>query len=429
MPFRTVCRNCQAAYKLPDTMNGKKVRCAKCQNSMVAVETAELVDDPAEVEAVAPSVPSSARKVKPSREPDYEEERDIDDEEDSDEGERPRKRSGAKVKKRGKKSSESQSKIAAVAFNQKAMLLCILANFVAGLLWKFLPPELGLLCLLPMLLVGIASTVFVFMLAAALYGTGLGIFIGILTLPPGVGLITLLVMNQKATKFLRDNGLEVGFLGAKAPSGTKPLISPRLLGMIAGVVLVVVCLGAAGAYLLTRDPDGPWPEVQMAPLRGPGNEILEDVMVHVAGVTDDYNAGIITRKLARLADPPNNKGMISAKKGDRITARVTSTDPQATAKKIDFGTVRKVSGRVITVDAKPVEVPAENDEIGKALYDIRGPFAVPRREAFKRLRDIKPNARRDEVVKELTKVIPETEPEDRRFAIEALTAWGGENAQ
>ena len=207
----------------------------------------------------------------------------------------------------------------------------------------------------------------------------------------------------------------------------KPFFDPRLLGMIAGVVVVVAGLGAAGAYFLTRDSDGPWPEVPMAPLRNQENVIQEDVTMHIAGVTDDYTAGIITRKLARLADPPTNNGMITARKGDRLTARVTSTDPQASAKKIDFGTVRKVSGRIITVDVKPVEKPAENDEIGKALYDIRGPFAVPRREAYKRLKDLKPNARRDEVVKELTNVIPETEPEDRRFAIEALTAWGGKD--
>ena len=51
-----------------------------------------------------------------------------------------------------------------------------------------------------------------------LYGKSPGIVFGILTLVPLVGLIVLLVVNAKATSVLRENGLEVGLLGAKVPN-------------------------------------------------------------------------------------------------------------------------------------------------------------------------------------------------------------------
>jgi hypothetical protein len=39
--------------------------------------------------------------------------------------------------------------------------------------------------------------------------------LGILTLLPCIGLITLLVVNAKATAILKAGGLKVGLLGAK----------------------------------------------------------------------------------------------------------------------------------------------------------------------------------------------------------------------
>ena len=53
------------------------------------------------------------------------------------------------------------------------------------------------------------------MLALAIYGTALGIILGILTLIPLVGLIILLIVNGKATNLLREDGIHVGLLGAR----------------------------------------------------------------------------------------------------------------------------------------------------------------------------------------------------------------------
>jgi hypothetical protein len=41
-----------------------------------------------------------------------------------------------------------------------------------------------------------------------------GILIGILTMVPCLGLLLLLLVNQKATKILKDNGHNVGLFGA-----------------------------------------------------------------------------------------------------------------------------------------------------------------------------------------------------------------------
>ena len=46
------------------------------------------------------------------------------------------------------------------------------------------------------------------------YGTGLGIFLGILCLVPLIGLIVLLAVNGKETRVLKQNGIKVGLLGA-----------------------------------------------------------------------------------------------------------------------------------------------------------------------------------------------------------------------
>jgi hypothetical protein len=60
----------------------------------------------------------------------------------------------------------------------------------------------------------VAGTTLVFLLAIKVYGTRVGILLGILTLIPLVSLIVLLRVNAKATSVLRQNGIKVGLLGA-----------------------------------------------------------------------------------------------------------------------------------------------------------------------------------------------------------------------
>jgi hypothetical protein len=111
--------------------------------------------------------------------------------------------------------SGEREDLRSVAKYQKGVLVCILIYLVAVIFRFALPPEAQ-----PILIVGVvvlllvAGTTFVFLLAIKVYGTRVGILLGILTLIPLVSLIVLLRVNAKATSVLRQNGIKVGLLGA-----------------------------------------------------------------------------------------------------------------------------------------------------------------------------------------------------------------------
>ena len=103
-----------------------------------------------------------------------------------------------------------------IASHQKVVILCILIYLIAVAAQFLLPPDLRPILGLGVLAVGIVSAVFVFRLAIRLYGTGVGVMWGVLTLIPLIGLVSLLIVNGKATRILKENGVDVGFLGAQA---------------------------------------------------------------------------------------------------------------------------------------------------------------------------------------------------------------------
>ena len=108
-----------------------------------------------------------------------------------------------------------------IAQRQRAILLCILGIFILyGLAivgQTAFPPIVVLIIAFLILAVDLTAVVFVFLLTTKLYGIGIGLLLGFLTLVPCVGLITLLVVNGKATTILKEAGLKVGLLGAKVP--------------------------------------------------------------------------------------------------------------------------------------------------------------------------------------------------------------------
>jgi hypothetical protein len=115
----------------------------------------------------------------------------------------------------------SATALRTVAWSQKIIIFCILGELgtiPVRLVLSQMPPEMqllgALLLLAYYLVVGITATVFVFRMALAVYSTGTGVLLGILTLIPCIGLIVLLVINGKATTILKNNGVRVGFLGA-----------------------------------------------------------------------------------------------------------------------------------------------------------------------------------------------------------------------
>ena len=61
----------------------------------------------------------------------------------------------------------------------------------------------------------VLTVVCVFRLALSIYSTATAITVGILTLIPYLGILILLIINSKATKILRTNGIKVGLMGDK----------------------------------------------------------------------------------------------------------------------------------------------------------------------------------------------------------------------
>jgi predicted RNA-binding Zn-ribbon protein involved in translation (DUF1610 family) len=130
--------------------------------------------------------------------------------------------------KRGKGSGGKGGKkkeLRSIAVSQRYLIICVLVQIIAyiGLIVASAsagnPPKgpavaVILLLALAMLVTGVAGMVFACMLANKVYGVAGAIFVVILSFVPCVGLITLLVINGKATKILKDKGVHVGFLGA-----------------------------------------------------------------------------------------------------------------------------------------------------------------------------------------------------------------------
>lgn len=110
--------------------------------------------------------------------------------------------------------SGTREDLRSVAKYQKGILVCILIQLIAVAGQFALPPDIRPIVALVTIPIGLAGTVFVFLLAIKVYSTAVGILWGILALIPCVGLLVLLTINGKATKILQENGIKVGLLGA-----------------------------------------------------------------------------------------------------------------------------------------------------------------------------------------------------------------------
>lgn len=172
---------------------------------------------------------------------------------------------------------------------------------------------------------------------------------------------------------------------------------------------------------------GSWPVP--TPPAGYGAGIAEDniVTLHVAGVADEIAQDAIYGKATALADDGNASFICAAREGNRMTVRLGIVrDPQACADKIDFGTVRRISGRTISVVAHTVEGPAPDaDVVTRTLFDLKSPLASRREEAARRLKTMAPNERRAEVARALVEALmKDTNPFNRTEIMAALEVWG-----
>lgn len=108
-----------------------------------------------------------------------------------------------------------------VATFQRFVLYALLANILGNIAAFFVPAGnlfLQLAFLTVLLMIVALTMVSIFTLANEVYNVGVGILCAILVIIPCIGLITLLVVNQKATSVLQANGVKVGLMGAKPSS-------------------------------------------------------------------------------------------------------------------------------------------------------------------------------------------------------------------
>jgi hypothetical protein len=99
----------------------------------------------------------------------------------------------------------------AVCEGQKLIIYAIVANFVAGAFSKT-SEWLGVAAALVAVSMGITGLL---KIAKGMdVSTARKVMIGLLMLVPVVNLITMMVVNSRATKLLRDAGYKVGLMGA-----------------------------------------------------------------------------------------------------------------------------------------------------------------------------------------------------------------------
>lgn len=110
--------------------------------------------------------------------------------------------------------SGKREDLKSVATYQKGILVCILIYIVAVIARFAVPAAFWPILGVGILILGVAGTVFVFLLAMKVYSPAVGVLLGILALIPCLGLLVLLMVNGKATSILKQNGIKVGLLGA-----------------------------------------------------------------------------------------------------------------------------------------------------------------------------------------------------------------------
>jgi hypothetical protein len=112
--------------------------------------------------------------------------------------------------------SGDREKARRVARYQQWVIYCLLANLVLNFvaLAGQREPVAALVILGLLAVVVLLSMYSIFRLANEVYSsTGVGIACAVLMLVPCISLITLLVVNGKATTFLQQRGIKVGFMG------------------------------------------------------------------------------------------------------------------------------------------------------------------------------------------------------------------------
>jgi hypothetical protein len=152
--------------------------------------------------------------------------------------------------------------------------------------------------------------------------------------------------------------------------------------------------------------------------------------LHVSGADNEYVREEVLERAGSLAGPGGARTSRAYGSDERMTVVVAPVgDPQAAARKIDFGVVESVRGRTITVRANPVPGPPPGaDAVERALFDLQSAKWIRQRDAIERLKTLPADHRRKTVARALEQALA-----DPRLAfpaddvLEALGAWGTED--
>jgi hypothetical protein len=110
-----------------------------------------------------------------------------------------------------------RDKLRRVARYQQWVLYALLANICINVgsfaARQSNDPLTNLVVLGLLLSIAIISMAAVFLLAKELYSAVIGVLCAVLMILPCISLITLLIVNGKATSFLQQHGIKVGFMG------------------------------------------------------------------------------------------------------------------------------------------------------------------------------------------------------------------------
>jgi predicted Zn finger-like uncharacterized protein len=151
----------------------------------------------------------------------------------------------------------------------------------------------------------------------------------------------------------------------------------------------------------------------------------QTIQIRITGIPNAATRQYILDRLPALTGTKSHSMRSSASGGATLVTLAPVADSQEFAKKIDFGTVTDIKGRLIVVAAKKLDVPgAGSDAVTKALFDLQSPNAFTRKDALEKLVLAEPNDKRDEVLKALEPMLSDNDTFVRKAAFKAIAVWG-----
>ncbi len=108
----------------------------------------------------------------------------------------------------------SRARLRAIADVQNAVLFFAPFEVLFAVILLVVPSGPKVYLTILMLIVHLNALVYLFRLACAVYGTGLGILLGILAINPVPGCLAFVLVSYRASSVLRGNGIKGGTLGA-----------------------------------------------------------------------------------------------------------------------------------------------------------------------------------------------------------------------